>query len=285
MENRLYFLTPVDLQLLVECPDGREVTLSLNLGLSQQRVRRRGARMVLPNGIRLPLPSIRLRANDAGRTILIFREGEWSRWQYYDPQTGRFYKPVFVARGQPPTVEISGVKMHVTDAGGPDWDTRQKLRTLGTIKGRVLDTCCGLGYTAMALARLMAVQWVISIEKDETMVRICRENPWSQAIFQSPKIQLVRGDAAVVVRGLRSGQFNAVLHDPPRYALAPELYTVEFYQELWRILARDGRLYHYTGNPRKQQRRGLPERTAARLRQAGFTRVGYGYRGVWGQKR
>ncbi|NOX37716.1 MAG: methyltransferase domain-containing protein [Calditrichaeota bacterium] len=284
MENRYYFLTPVDLQVLQRCPDGDEVILSLDLGMSQQPVRRRGPQMILADGTSLPLPSPRLSANDAARTILIFREGQWTKWQYYDEKTGRFYKPVFVAEGQPPTVEISGIKMHVTDAGGPQRDTRKKLQALGLVRGRVLDTCCGLGYTAIALAGMATVQQVITIEKDETMVRICRENPWSQALFHSAKIQLIRGDVTEVIQGLRSGRFNAVLHDPPRYALAPELYTTSFYRELWRVLRRGGRLYHYTGNPRKQQSRGLPERTAARLQEAGFIRVRHCYQGVCARK-
>ncbi|MEL6823987.1 MAG: hypothetical protein AAFP70_19700 [Calditrichota bacterium] len=70
------------------------------------------------------------------------------------------------------------------------------------------------------------------------------------------------------------------MHDPPRYALASELYSVDFYQQLHRVLGKRGRLYHYTGNPNQQRRKSLPERTIERLYQAGFRKASFAYQGV-----
>ena len=62
-----------------------------------------------------------------------------------------------------------------------------------------------------------------------------------------------------------------MLHDPPRFALAGELYSLSFYTELARVLRRGGRLFHYTGAPNSRSRgRDLAAEVATRLRAAGF---------------
>ena len=44
---------------------------------------------------------------------------------------------------------------------------------------------------------------------------------------------------------------DAVLHDPPRFGIAGELYSQSFYDQLARVLRPRGRLFHYTGTPNK----------------------------------
>ena len=64
---------------------------------------------------------------------------------------------------------------------------------------------------------------------------------------------------------------DAVLHDPPRFGTAGELYSQAFYDHLARVLKRRGRLFHYTGTPNKLTTgRDVPNEVAKRLRQAGF---------------
>jgi predicted methyltransferase len=64
---------------------------------------------------------------------------------------------------------------------------------------------------------------------------------------------------------------DAILHDPPRFGIAGELYSQSFYYELARVLKRHGRLFHYTGSPNKlTSGRDVPREVAKRLEQAGF---------------
>ncbi|MDH4293444.1 MAG: SAM-dependent methyltransferase, partial [Betaproteobacteria bacterium] len=64
----------------------------------------------------------------------------------------------------------------------------------------------------------------------------------------------------------------AVLHDPPRFGIAGELYSQVFYDELSRVLRRKGKLFHYTGTPNKlTSGRDVPGEVSQRLRRAGFT--------------
>ena len=64
---------------------------------------------------------------------------------------------------------------------------------------------------------------------------------------------------------------DAVLHDPPRFGTAGELYSQAFYEQLGRVLKPKGRLFHYTGSPnRLTSGRDVPAEVARRLQRAGF---------------
>ncbi len=281
--NPFYFLDPYSRQQLIA---GREqqVHLSLDLWKTSRRAHRRGNFLQLSENERLPLPPDSLLKRSDERTILIWRGRAWEKWQYQHPQTGRVYKPVFVAEGKPPTVELSGIKMHVTHNGDPTQDTWSKLKALGTVRGRVLDSCTGLGYSAIALAGRVGNRWVLTVESDPVMVQICRENPWSRALFELPNLSPVVMDAAVLVTLCPDAYLAGILHDPPRFSLAPELYSLAFYRQCYRILRSGGRLYHYTGAPGRRRGQDLQARTAARLKQAGFSRVLRCYQGVCARK-
>jgi len=85
-------------------------------------------------------------------------------------------------------------------------------------------------------------------------------------------LTLVRGDVAVAIRSLPDRSFDAVLHDPPRFGIAGELYSQAFYDHLARVLRPRGLLFHYTGTPNKLTTgRDVPKEVASRLRQAGFS--------------
>ncbi|GEM_PF-414176 len=280
-ENPMFFLDPISLHKI--CQSGsfpRQISISLDVGRTQSIVKMEAAQIVLSDELRLPLPQEICDRKADERTILQWNGNEWQKWQMFDEATGKFYKMVFVGEGKPPTVEISGIKMHVTEDGDPMLDTKRKLRSLGHVRGRVLDTCCGLGYSAIAISRLPGVTGVVTVEKDANMIRLCRENPWSRELFNSEKITLVRGDAAEFVETPEDASFAGILHDPPRYALAPELYELSFYRHCYRILRRKGRLYHYAGNPQKRRKSSLAEHTMRRLKQAGFDKAQKTYQGV-----
>jgi len=84
-------------------------------------------------------------------------------------------------------------------------------------------------------------------------------------------LTLTQGDIAEQIAMLPSGSVDAILHDPPRFGIAGELYSQVFYDHLARVLKRKGRLFHYTGAPNKlTSGRDVPNEVAKRLRRAGF---------------
>ena len=190
----------------------------------------------------------------------------------------RFYKLVPTAGA--PTLEIDGVRMHRTKDTTPDKDTEAKLGVLGVVEGRVLDTCMGLGYTALgALNR--GAEVVVSVERDSPVVRIAQMNPWSSRLFMG-NIRLILGDSFHILDALPTRFFDLVIHDPPRLTHAGELYSEEFYRKLYRVMAVGGKLFHYTGEPRSRYRGvDLQRGVQRRLKEVGFNGTDY-HPGVMG---
>jgi len=170
-----------------------------------------------------------------------------------------------------PTVLVSGIPMHRIKNTDPLADTISKIRALGKVHGRVLDTATGLGYTAIEAAR--TAKEVVTVEIDPGALAIARLNPWSNDLFARSNIRQIEGDVFEVVRGLPSGSFEAAIHDPPTVALGGELYGMDFYGELCRILRREGRLFHYVGDLEGGIGRKMLPGVMRRLSDAGFHRI------------
>jgi predicted methyltransferase len=183
--------------------------------------------------------------------------------------TGRVYGLMPTAAA--PTMLISGLPMHRIKGTNPQQDTQAKIKAIAPITGRVLDTCTGLGYTAIEAAR--TAEHVITIELDPTAQEMARCTPWSRSLFDNPKISQIIGDAFEVVPSFEDGVFSCILHDPPLLGLAGELYSGEFYRDCWRVLRRNGKLFHYIGDPDSKSGARTTRGVVRRLQEAGFTRV------------
>ncbi|MEK6837410.1 MAG: spermine synthase, partial [Nanoarchaeota archaeon] len=112
--------------------------------------------------------------------------------QLFSAETNRFYK-LLPARDAP-TAEISGIRMHRVQERTPWEDTEDKISCIEPLFGRVLDTCCGLGYTAIAAVANKKVERVYTFEKDKNMILLADYNPWSQPLFADVKIKLAVDD-------------------------------------------------------------------------------------------
>ena len=86
-------------------------------------------------------------------------------------------------------------------------------------------------------------------------------------------MEVVLEDAAKLLKELEDSSFDAVLHDPPRISVAGELYGLEFYRELYRVLRPGGRLFHYVGEPGKHSNVSYVKGVKRRLEMAGFVGV------------
>jgi predicted methyltransferase len=167
----------------------------------------------------------------------------------------------------PPTFEIDGIKMLPTAKGSPYADAERKVGLIEPRGKAILDTCGGLGYFA-AWCLQGGASRIQSYEKNPDVIWLRSLNPWSPELGSS----LIKGDITEHIRSLPPGSFDAVLHDPPRFGTAGQLYSQAFYDELARVLKRNGRLFHYTGTPNKlTSGRDVPNEVSKRLRLAGFT--------------
>lgn len=167
-----------------------------------------------------------------------------------------------------PTFEIDGIKMLPTARESPFMDARRKVELVG-VRGRcVLDTCGGLGYFSAWCLRLGATR-VLSCEKSPAVLWLRELNPWSPRSQAELELRNVGIDEHI--RTLAAASFDVVLHDPPRFGIAGELYSREFYAQLARVLRPGGTLFHYTGSPnRLTSGRDVPGEVLRRLHSCGF---------------
>ena len=56
-------------------------------------------------------------------------------------------------------------------------------------------------------------------------------------------------------------------------SLAGELYSGEFYRDCWRVLRRNGKMFHYIGDPDSKSGARTTKGVVRRLQEAGFTRI------------
>jgi predicted methyltransferase len=170
-----------------------------------------------------------------------------------------------------PTMLIAGFTMHRIVNIDPLQDTLKKVATIAPLVGRVLDTATGLGYTAIEAAK--SAEQVITIELDPGAQEIAHQNPWSRNLFDNPRIKQVMGDTYEVVPTFADEAFDRIIHDPPVFSLAGELYSKAFYQQLHRVLKRGGRLFHYIGDLNSKSSGTVTRGALKRLQEAGFSRV------------
>ena len=98
-------------------------------------------------------------------------------------------------------------------------------------------------------------------------------NPWSpeNSGDADDRLSVMHADVVAAIAQLPDGSVDAVLHDPPRFGIAGELYSAAFYRQLARVLRRKGLLFHYTGSPNAlTSGRDVPREVGRRLQGAGF---------------
>ncbi len=168
----------------------------------------------------------------------------------------------------PPTFEIDGIKMLPTAKVSPYADAERKVGLIQPRGKTILDTCGGLGYFAAWCLQGGARQ-ILSFEKNADVIWLRGLNPWSPQAGGA--LTLTHGDITQEIVKLPDGSVDAILHDPPRFGIAGELYSQAFYDQLARVLRRKGRLFHYTGSPNKlTSGRDVPREVLKRLRNSGF---------------
>lgn len=245
------------------------IECSLDLGCSTTRIEV-GATQWHWQGQAFPYPDV---CKD--RTIYYWRPDGFQPVAHF----GTALVKLVPTRWGPPTFEIDGIKMLPTAQISPYEDAQRKVGLIQPRGKRVLDTCGGLGYFAAWCLAGQAAQ-VHSYEKNPDVIWLRSLNPWSPdspwsggpwANRPRTALTLAQADIAEQIATLPDTFVDAILHDPPRFGIAGELYSQAFYQQLARVLVRRGRLFHYTGTPNRISRgRDLAAEVIIRLRRAGF---------------
>jgi uncharacterized protein len=250
------------------CEGRASALVSLDLGLTAAEVILTHEGVVLPDGRSLAWTHIDEVNADVAACFVVHDNGV-RKIQIFSGFLNRSYS--LMPTDGAPTLLNSGFTMHRIVGIDPYQDTLRKIRAIAPLRGRVLDTATGLGYTALEAAK--TADHVLTIERDPAVLDIARLNPWSAALFHNPTITQIIGDTSEEIRTLDDERFTRIIHDPPSLSLAGELYAGEFYRHLFRVLRRGGRLFHYVGNLESKHGHRVAPGVVRRLREAGFARV------------
>lgn len=242
--------------------------LSLDLNLTESEVRLQPESVLFPGGENLGWGSIEEIGENEVACYLVDANGA-RPVKGFSEFSGRVYG--LMPTTSAPTMLISGIPMHRIKDTDPHQDTLNKVKAVAPIKGDVLDTTTGLGYTAIEAAK--TARHVVTVEIDPVAQDIARQNPWSQDLFNNPKITQVIGDAFEEIEGFESESFSTIIHDPPMFSLAGDLYSLSFYRQAFRVLKNNGKMFHYIGDPESKSGARVTAGVIRRLQEAGFKRV------------
>ncbi len=246
----------------------RTATTSPDLGLSRIEVAVRPAGVEFPTQEFLKWKVIEdIQASQ--NSCFYIEEGTSYKIQRFSEQTNRYYS--LMPTQTAPTLLVSGTLMHRIKGIDPWQDTREKLTTIGRLSGRILDTASGLGYTAIQAAQRAAQ--VVTIELDPVVLEIAELNPWSQELFTRANITRIIGDTSKEILTFDAHYFRHIIHDPPVFPLAGDLYGRVFYEQLYRVLQPGGHLFHYIGDPESKSGGSTTRGVIQRLTEARFVDI------------
>jgi predicted methyltransferase len=256
-------------ELLQAKADGLERFMaSFDLGLSRQEARLDQVGVGSDKQPLLGWEQLRAIANSENKCFRVLNN-QYEEIRGYSESTRRTFS--LFATAEAPALLISGFTMHRFKEISPRQAALEMVKAAAPIHGRVLDTATGLGYTAIAAAQKAAA--VISIELDPGSLEMARSNPWSQELFNHPGIRLITADCSEEIAKFADGYFDIIIHDPPSISLAGDLYGGAFYRQAWRVLAANGRMFHYLGDPKSALGGRVTKGVVRRLQTAGFRRI------------
>jgi len=187
---------------------------------------------------------------------------------FFSRVTNKFYK--LMPTKDWPTISIASTPMHRRDS--PKKDSYNKIDLIRPY-GEVLDTCMGLGYTAILASQ--KAKKVITYERDKTVFMIAKMNPLSKALFMTANISIEKRDVNLAIKEIKSYVFDCIIHDPPTFKISPELFSEQFYKEMYRVLKEKGKVFHYAPLYKVKQGFDFPKKIKEKLKKTGFKNISY----------
>lgn len=256
-------ITEKEVNTIKKAPENEPFSLKVDFGQRVIEVTKRGKSAILDKKYELDL-------NEKYRDkfcYLVDEEGV-RKITIFSQDTNRFYK--LVSTPDWPTIAISSVPMHRLMS--PKKDSQNKVDFLQPY-GYILDTCMGMGYTAILSSK--TANKVITFEKDDNVYTIAEMNPISDRLFSAKNIEIRREDVYEGIKQIEEEYFDCIIHDPPTFKFAGELFSQDFYCLALRVLKRGGKMFHYTPLYKIKQGVDFPSQVKKRLKKAGFKVIGY----------
>ena len=242
-----------------------KINISLNLEKTESEIEIKKDYVIIKNQ-KIPKKEFKdLKDN----VCYIIEEGKVKKMAWYSEVTEFYYK--LYPTDDWPTITLSSTPMHRHANLSPKEDTKRKIEKIKPISGNVLDTCCGLGYTAIMSSKY--AKKVHTFEKDSNVLYFAEFNPYSKDLFEKENIQVHNENVKKGIESFKDNNFERIIHDPPTFKFAPELFSKEFYKKLFRVLKNKGKIYHYAPWPQKSKGRVFYHKIVNNLKDIGFKDV------------
>ncbi len=276
-----YFHFDVVDKILAAMGNGlKTISLSLDLNLSEKIWKIEADRLVLNDNTSIDIKTLES-ISSVKNKIFIFQNNDLKP---IEVRKDGYCK--LVPTNSAPTLEINGIKMHRSKDIDPLTDAKLKTQLVVKRDDHVLDTCGGLGYSAIFALKAGAKK-VTSTEKSPWVIKLRNLNPWLEK-YADKRLELLHADILGQINEFEDNRFNSVIHDPPRFTSATgDLYGKKFYAALLRVMAPHSRLFHYTGSPKKIKTQDkFIKNTMRRLELTGFKAVCFKNRlqGIYAEK-
>ncbi len=187
--------------------------------------------------------------------------GKIEKVQYFSDDTKSLYK--LVPTSYRPILQISGTSMH--KKAFVERIEKEKLR------GKVIDSGTGLGYTAIAASR--TAKEVFTFEIDKNVIEIAKLNPYSKKLFRKKNIKLKIGDITKEMKKMRKDEFDYAIFDPGTPKSSGEFFSLRNYKEAFRIIRKGGKIYHYLPKHHIKRGRDFGAEVIKRIKKAGFSEI------------
>ena len=250
-----YWVRPSDVRAVENAILARRgtLTISLDLGLTVKELIIDHGLVIAPNGDELAMPALKKEE----KVCFYWQDGEFKRIRFMGDETGMIYELVETA-GRP-MLKVSATPFH-------KWDFIKRIEA-DKPKGVVLDAGTGLGYTAIAAAK--TAKKVITVEVDSHVLQVQHLNPWSHEL-NAPNIEQVQDDITVYIRTFEDRVFDTIILDGGTPRSSGNFFSQENYNQVRRVLKRNGTLYHYLPDKGVTKGRDFPAEVIARIKKAGF---------------
>ncbi len=243
------------------------IKLTLDLGISHEEISVEEG-FALIHGEKIPQEQFK---NLKESVCYVIDEGAVKKVAFFSDKTNFYYK--LMPTKDWPTFTLSSTPMHRYTFISPKEDVMSVIESINPIHGELLDTCCGIGYTAIAASK--SASHVNTFEIDENVLFLASFNPYSEELFNNKKITVHQGDAFEGIDSFKPGFFDRIIHDPPTFKYSPMLYSRDFYKKLFKVLSPKGILYHYCPCPKKTKGNEFHTGISRRLAECGFKGLVY----------
>ena len=138
------------------------VKLSLDLGLSQSEAIIKD-NLVYITDQKIPLKDF---TKVKEHTCYLIENNSLRPITLFSDETNFYYK--LFPTNDWPTITLSSTPMHRYSQISPRLDAETRIKEISPVKGTVLDTCCGLGYTSILASN--RAEKVITFERDKNVL-------------------------------------------------------------------------------------------------------------------